>query len=67
MTTAHKSYTHAPTATPYTLGYKAAADGRDRCPYPLHMASNDQWWQGWCDYRQDAGLLPHQAKNTQED
>lgn len=47
---------------PYTLGYEAAANGRDNCPYPLHLPSNDQWWQGWSDYHQDAGTLPHQQE-----
>lgn len=53
--------------TPYTLGYEAAAAGRDArqaCPWPLHLLQSEEFFDGYANFHADqrrAGLV------TQED
>lgn len=41
---------------PYTLGYEAAANGRDArqaCPWPLHLPRSEEFFDGYANYHAD--------------
>ncbi len=42
--------------SPYTLGYEAAAAGREprqACPWPLHLPQSEEFFDGYANYAAD--------------